>query len=221
MINSHGRFLITAFIAILIGVVLIQSIGNNVERVKLSSYTTTNETVTLSNVLTSLTNESLVLTGGKTGTLANYNISTVTEIRNASSNVMTAECNVTFSTGGVVCNTTATDNANQTYFDYTYVSGKTGNLAETDEIISLDALRNVTSRNILGWCNITLTTGALVCNNTLSFTCYADYQYDTDEYVASTAARTLLTLTVLFFAIAILLVGVGFVWKSFRESKLM
>lgn len=223
MINSHGKLLFSAFIVIIIGVALIQPIGDDVERVKLSSYSVDNESVILSNVLTSILNETLDLSagGGENGTLANSNISTVTAIRNGSGDVITTDCNVTYQSGFVKCDIGPVNDSNISYFDYTHVSGKTGNLAETDEIITLEALRNVTSTDLLSECNITLSTGALVCNNTYSFVSYADYQYDTDTYVASGAARTLLTLTVLFFAVAILVVGIGYAVKSFREGGVM
>ena len=218
MINNQSKLLFSAFVVIIIGISLIQPISDDIEQVSTYSNIIINESVTLSNVLVSVVNESIVLTDGVTGTLANTNVSVVTEVRNETSNIITTSCNVTDSTGGILCAAEATNASNQTYFDYTYVTGKTGTLLNTDEIFSLDALRNITSDDLIGACNFTIRTGGLVCNNTLSFLAYADYQYDTDQYVSSGAARTLLTLTTLFFALAILAIGVGYAWKSFKEG---
>jgi len=217
--NTQGKLLISAFIVILLGIVLIQPIADDVEEVSVYSIVVTNETVALSNVLATVSNETLILYNSSYGNLTYFNISSITEIRNMSSDVITtAECNITLATGAVKCNVTVTDDSNVTYWDYIYVSGNIGTLANTDEILSLDALRNESSTDITGWCNFTISTGGLACNNTGSFTGYADYQYDTDLYVRSRAARTILNLTILFFALFVLVIAAGFTWKALKEA---
>lgn len=58
----------------------------------------------------------------------------------------------------------------------------TANVQHVEDIIALDALRNATSENLLGYCNFTTSTGGLVCNNTHSGTIYADYRYKSYQY---------------------------------------
>ena len=147
MINDRLSLLISAFIVIILGVVLIVPIGDDVELVKTASYSRENETVTLSSV------------GASTGTL------------------------------------------------------------EKDALLSFDALRNETSETLTSFCNVTLSTGALKCNATGSTISYADYVYESDTpYVRGATTKTLITLVILFFAIAILAVGLGFVVKAFKDA---
>ena len=142
--------LFSAFIILILGAVLIRPIGTDVELAKIGSKTVTNESVTISSGL---------------GTL-------------------------------------------------TY-----------DELLSFDACRNSTgiavTRNT--YCNVTLASGAVSVHpdNFSANIAYIDYKYEPDTYVRSSAARTLLTITVLFFALAILTVGIGYAIKSFKENNLM
>ncbi len=153
MINTQDKLLtllFTAFIVLLLGVVLIQPIGTDIELAKIGSNTITNESVTISS---------------GAGTL-------------------------------------------------TY-----------DELLSFDACRNSSMVAILAGthCNVTLTTGTVVVNtgNFSDDLAYIDYKYEPDTYVHSGTARILITLTVLFFAIAILAMGIGFAIKSFKEGGVM
>lgn len=220
MIDNYGKLLFSTFVVVLLGVVLIVPIGNDVEKAKISSYTVTNETLAFSQSTTTVSNESQV-TGsdsiGFTITLTNNDLTVFTELRNVTADIVMGLCNVTLAEGSLDCNGT---NSSNLYSDYTYISGWTETLAN-DELISVSALRNVTSESIIGACNVTLPTGGLVCNNTHNATGYADYAYEPDTYVRSAAARTLLTLTVLLFALFILGVGVAYVLKSFKEGKLI
>ena len=150
MISTQMKLLMSAFIVIILGVVLIQSIGDDVELVKVGSRTTTNESVAISS---------------GAGTLAN------------------------------------------------------------DELHSFDACRNSTMITIISGveCNVTLATGTVVVNP-INFTdnlAYIDYKYEPDTYVHSSAARTILTLVILFFVIGILTVGIGFAWKALKDSGVL
>ncbi len=142
--ENQMNLLISAFIVIILGVVLIVPIGDDVELVKTASFTVINEST------------------GLTGTLNN------------------------------------------------------------DELITFDACRNSTMDAILigTHCNVTLANG-VVSANALNFSnslVFIDYKYTPDTYVRSSTARTLITLVILFFAIAILAVGLGFVVKSFKDA---
>ena len=104
------------------------------------------------------------------------------------------------------------------------ISGGIGTLAN-DELITFDVCLNSTQDAILigTHCNITLSTGIVIVNPT-NFTdslAYANYTYEPDTYVHSSTARVLLTQTRLFFALAVLLVGVGFAYAAFKQSGVM
>ncbi len=228
MIETHGKLIISGFVVILIGVILIQPIGDDIERLSVSSFNVSNETVALSNTLEIIVNESVAInndsstdTGIVNGTLANNNITVLTALRNWSSENLLGFCNVTLGTGFLQCNITG----NTTLFaDYTHVYGKTGALSRSfDEWISLDFFRNATTYEILhpGFCNFTISDGSISCNNTRSFSALADYQYQSDNFVRDSTTRTLLRLTTLFFAIAVMALGAGMVIQGFRMSGLM
>jgi len=211
------KLLMSAFIVILLGAVLIRPVADHVELAKVSSITLTNESVTLSVTTATISNETNTLVANVT-TLAEGHLTTVTAIRNISSQVITAECNATLVTGVLKCNETYSSTI---YVDYTFNDYSTGTLAN-DELSSDDACRNSTGNAILldTHCNVTLTTGAVKVNydNFSDDIAYIGYKYEPDTYVHSSAARTLITLVILFFGIAVLTVGIGFAWKSFKDS---
>ena len=283
-----AKLMFMAFITIILGVVLIQPIADDVDTASDSSISVTNETLSfsirtnvisnesnaLSNVSTRIDNETITLdeafvtgnlsndliitltaltnlssenligfcnislapgtlicnatgdqtiyanytySSGRTATLANDNLTAFTALRNISSEVITGYCNVTLITGAMVCNQTYGEIA---YADYTHVSGRTVTLAN-DELIALSEIRNVSSEVITSECNVTLAPGTLSCNNTRNEVGYADYTYRPDTFVSSRVARTLLDNTTLFFAIAIMAIGIGFAIAAFKQSGIM
>ncbi len=228
MINTQDKLLtllFTAFIVLLLGVVLIQPIGDDVELVKVSSRTILNESVALTATTADVVNETVTLAGNTTGTLANNYLTTLTTLWNISGADLLGECNITLSTGGLVCNNTNSEgglaNASYTYNDHS-----TGQLSTNqDEWLSFDACRNSAMTAILIGtdCNVTIATGAVRTeyDNFTDDLAYIDYKYEPDTYVHSGTARILITLTVLFFAIAILAMGIGFAIKSFKEGGVM
>lgn len=226
MIETHGKLLISAFIAILIGVVLIQPIGDDIELAKIGSRTILNESVALTITTVSVVNETVTLSAAdtpSTGTLANNYLTTLTALRNETGENLLGFCNMTLATGALSCNAT---NSTTCYADYTYNDHSTGQLStDQDEWISFDACRNSTMIAILAdtHCNVTLATGAVRTeyDNFTDDLAYIDYKYEPDTYVHSSAARVLLTQTRLFFAIAIILVGIGFAVASFKQSGVM
>ncbi len=224
MINTAGKLLISAFIVIMIGLALIQVVADDVELVKTSSYTSPNESVTLTVITSDIINETVTLSsvGASTGTLANNWLTVFTGLRNLTSENITSFCNVTLSSGAIECNATGDTTA---YADYTYNDYSTGALAN-DELISFDACRNSTMTDIdIGvWCNVTLTSGAVKVeyDNFTDDLAYIDYVYESDTgYIRGSTSKTLITLVILFFAIGILAVGIGFAWKAFKDSDVM
>ena len=222
MVNAIGGVLIATFIAIIIGTALIDPISDDVELSKVSSITIDNESLSFSISTQSAVNENIT-NNGDGATMATFNlkynnVTVLSSIANATYNDRTTQCNVTLASGAVQCNLT---NSSYFYVNYTYVSKLTETLAY-DEVKAVNSITNATSpSNVLtGHCNVTLANGNLVCNNTHSLNAYINYSYEPDTYVHSSTARTSLTLTVLFFAIAILAFGIGAVMKSFREGGL-
>ena len=286
---SAAKLLFMSFITILLGVVLIQPIADDISTASDSSITVSNETLSFSSSTTAVSNETLAwvnattaivnesvtmdegnitanltyndlttftgltnsttnediigfcnvtlatgaltcnFTGsnaifanytyisGKTETFYYDDLTALTAVRNISSQVITGYCNITLATGGLVCNNTY---GRIGYGDYTYISRRTETLAN-DEVISISELRNSSSDVMTGECNVTLSTGSLVCNNTHNATGYADYTYEPDTYVHSRTARVMLSNTSLFFAIAVLIIGIGFAIAGFKVSGIM
>lgn len=152
---------------------------------------------------------------GKTHSLINDNLTVFTELRNITSEIITTECNVTLTSGTMVCNQTY---AGIAYADYTHINRRTETLTN-DEVLTLDEIRNATSSDVItGECNVTLSQGTLSCNNTHDTTGYVDYTYTPDTYVSSAVARTFLSNTILFFAIAVMVIGIGFAIAAFKQS---
>lgn len=218
--ENQMKLLMSAFIVILLGVVLIQPIGDDVELAKIGSRTVLNESVSLSITTTDVANETNTLVANTT-TLTNNYLTAITELRNITSEVVTTFCNATLTTGVLVCNETGSATI---YAQYTFNDYSTGSLTY-DELNSFDACRNSTMSDILAGthCNVTLATGAVkvTYDNFTDNLAYIDYKYEPDTYVHSSAARTLLTILVLFFAIAILAIGIGFTVKSLKDSGVM
>ncbi len=150
MINTHGKLLISAFIIIILGVVLIGPLADEVELVKTATFTNTNESVTLSSGVGAL---------------------------------------------------------------------------DFDELVSVDACRNSSMSAVVVNidCNITLASGVVAASQS-NFTdniLLVDYTYTPDTYVRSGTARTLITLVILFFAIAILLIGIKYATDAFKQGGIM
>lgn len=212
----------SAFVALLIGIVLIQPIADDIAGVNNEAFTILNESVGLTIATATTLNESNTLNLTNSTALAQDHVTILIEIRNdTTADVITQECNATRSTGVLECNVSVT---NRIFVDYTFNATVTGALAN-DEIVTFDACRNSDMTTITAGvhCNVTLATGAVIgeYDNFTVPTAFIDYTYDTDKFVRSPAARTLLTLTILFFALAVLAVGIGYVTGAFKDSGLM
>jgi len=113
----------------------------------------------------------------------------------------------------------STVNESHTFSHVINVVNSTTTLSNVADIVSFDALRNETSEDISTFCNVTLSTGVLNCNHTGSETCYADYTWGRDGYVSNSTARSLIRLIILFFALAVALIGVG-IFNKIKEDLL-
>ena len=146
MIETHGKLLISGFIVILLGVILITPIGDDIELAKVGSRGIVNESVTISGGLGTLANDQLIAFSSCTNSTANL--------------IAVGDCNVTLITGEVSV-TPANFTGNQALFNYTYTP---------------------------------------------------------DGYVRSATARTLISLTPLFFALAVMAVGAGLVVAGLKQG---
>lgn len=102
----------------------------------------------------------------------------------------------------------------------TYTSAATITLSH-DELIKFTEMRNQTATEVNGLCNSTLSTGILTCNTTSSTNLYTDYTYEADNYLRSATERSILSISTLFFALAVFAIGLAFALKSLRSGKLM
>ena len=144
MVDMDNRFklLMSAFIVILLGVVLISPIADDIELAKTSSRTVLNESFTFVIDTSDISNESNIVTGnatlGFTIKLTHDNLTAFTELRNQTADIVGGLCNATLSTGTLTCNGT---NSTNLFSDYTYISRLTATFAN-DELLTLDAIRN-------------------------------------------------------------------------------
>ncbi|KKN26857.1 hypothetical protein LCGC14_0870620 [marine sediment metagenome] len=107
------KLLIMGFVTIIIGLVLIQVIADDVERVKIATIPIVNES----------------LASGTTITLANDELTIFSGLRNLTTqNIVITQCNSTLATGVLVCNSTkleSTVNADYTYIPDNFVRDST------------------------------------------------------------------------------------------------
>ena len=106
-----------------------------------------------------------------------------------------------------------------------------GAAPNNDEWISLDAVRNGSADVHTSQCNATLLTGIIKCNDTATATnnvscgagasCFVDYTYTPDTFVADGTSRTLVNLVTIFFAVAIFALAAGMAMASFRGMGLL
>lgn len=106
--------------------------------------------------------------------------------------------------GSVQTSQTIGNTTNETVTLSDGLVNQTGTLAD-DDLIALDGLRNSTYEDIIGDCNVTLSTGILSCDYTEGTTAYADYRYYPTEYIQATGTRTLFLLTSIILVISIIL----------------
>lgn len=99
-------------------------------------------------------------------------------------------------------------------------SSGTGTTAN-DELIAIDQCRNASMVYIPvgAQCNATLASGTISIqeSNFSDGVAYINYRYTPDTYVRDGTARTLLDTSLIFFAIAIMLIGVAMTVKGFKD----
>lgn len=105
---------------------------------------------------------------------------------------------------GVVKDTYTTKTVSNETLTFTAENTETTN---NNNLISVTSLKNITSEDITGYCNITLATGYIECNETNSDTGYIAYSYYPDNYIKnSSGSRMLMSLTILLIVMGVIVV---------------
>ncbi len=223
--DNRLKLLFSAFIVLLLGVVLIRPIADNISEVSQASINVANESVTMTAITATIVNESISMSNasvGAKGNLTNNHLIALTVLRNNSGGILTDSCTITLAIGNISCQNAT--NVSTIFADYTFNDVSTGTLAN-DELITFDACRNSTGTTITAGlqCNVTIPNGAVTISydNVTDGSAFIAYTYTPDNFVRGRTTRSLLNLTILFFAILILSVGLGFAMKSFKEGGLM
>ncbi len=145
MIDTKGKIIISTFVFVIVGIVLLQAISDDVKEVTTATLTSGNETVTLTS---------------DEGTTAHIEGIAATACRNQS--------------------------ADQTVF-----------------VLDLN-------------CNVSSVGAVIVSGLNFSDQVGIDYTFQPEEYVRSATSATLIALVVLFFALAILAISMGFIKDGFN-----
>ncbi len=215
---NNLTILVGVFVLLILGTILLGVIADDIESVSESTVTVANETLSFTTITTDVVNEAIIMTNGTihnlTGNLTFIDLTAITEIRNISAQIVTGDCNVTLDSGFVGCNFTGYPA--QLFFDYTYISGRSETL-DNDEVTTINFITNASlaSPDLTGFCNVTLSSGTLLCNNTMNSAGNIGYAYTPDNFVRGSAARSILRLTVLFFALFILAMAILLVKRTF------
>lgn len=222
--NELG-FLIMGFVTILIGLVLIAALADDISRLN-DIHTATNESIDMTETTNTITNESITLTAGA-GTTANTSVLTLISFGNASVNTdgngVDIGLSVNISKDGTL-SLNGTFGAGVHNISYTYSSSGTAQTSETSAVTGVTFFGNNTNSTHFASINVNedvnITSLGVVSIDTLAFDAgnyNITYTYEDDLYVANTTARTLVALTNLFYALAILGIGVVMVMKGFKD----
>ena len=104
------------------------------------------------------------------------------------------------------------------------LSSNQGYLKYDELTAAATACRNSTMNAILlgTHCNVSQTSGLVTVGSNFSTNlAYIDYTYEPDDYVSSATTRTLNRLVIMFFALGILSVGIGLVYKGLKDNNIL
>ena len=225
--SSKGlNVVIGAFIAIIVGVVLAQVIGDQIKATS-SLISVSNESITISNTNNVIVNESITITSGSGDTL-NTSVVRVGFFGNGTNNTdlaaVTIGEEVNFTRDGVIrVSTDQFPGASPYNISYNYTSDATGNTANED-VLSVGFFGNgnvsthVTGIEVGG--EINFTKPGVITVSTLNFSAEnqnISYTYEGALFVNNSTARTLLKLIPLFFVLAIVAIGIAMFKDSFKD----
>ena len=224
--NGLGNLLM-GFILILVGVVLIGTIADSI-KANITLEDKPNESITISSTDHIITEEIIEIISGA-GQTGNISLSNVTYFGNITINTsvtgisVNTEVNWTVKGGILVSQLNFSSDDNYT-ISYIYTTDGIGATVE-DDLTALNWFGNGTIHTGLATISINTdvnwTEAGVITVNTLNFSDSSlyniSYTYEGDGYVTNTTARVLLPLVTLFFAIAVMLIGV-FVGKKGLEK---
>lgn len=224
--NKGLGILMGSFIAILIGVVLVQVIGDQIKATETQD-TIVNETITISNTLTEVVNESITMTSN-IGNTGNTSVVAIGFFGNNSNNSGLAgidigeEINFTID-GEIVVSNIIFSGPGPYNVTYNYTKDGTGQTAQPDVVsISFFGTGNV-STDVAGLeinDEVNFTKPGVITVSTLNFSAGDNnitYVREGDLFVANSTARTLLKLIPIFFVLGILAIAVMMFRRSFPD----
>jgi len=221
---------IGGFITILVGIILLSALADSIELATTTS-AKTNESIDITSTTNTVLNESVTTSSGIT-TTGNISVHTITFFGNDTVNTdhetinISSEVNYT-KDGVVTVSQLNFSDAGPYNISYTYRSDATGSTAE-DDLLTVDyfGASNMSTLDIgisVG-SEVNFTTAGVITVKTLNFSdrnYNISYTYESDEYVKNETARTLIPITEIFYAIAILVAGVIMVFTGFKGMGIL
>ncbi len=221
------KIIISAFVAIIIGVVLLGDIADKqVANITLNNRV--NETLTITQTLTSIINETITSFSGGTARVANFGLVDVTFFGNKSFGTQTPGINLTLHvnftrSGTIIISQTNFTGPGPYNISYQYISSATGSL-DQDDVVTLSSFANASLGSTTAGINIGGTGGqinftkagaiSLSPGNFSAGSYNASYDYEGDLYVVDSKAYPFLKLIPLFFALVLLAIGIGATLQS-------
>lgn len=221
------NILVGAFIAIIVGVILIGVITDSIVSLG-ETNTITNESITITSSSTIITNETIASFTSGIGNVEHQGLLSASFFGNATFGTQNADIDIgeeiNFTRGGEITisggNFSGAGPYNITYVQENTITGDTTN----EDVTSVAFFGNVTiGTQIAGidvGTEVNFTKPGVITLNPTNFSSGVyniTYTHDGASFVANTTARTLLNLIPLFFALAILFIGFMMVRKSFPE----
>ena len=223
--NSEIGLILTAFMTLLVGIILLSNVSNNLYAATTLS-ANTDEDITISTTTTTVTRETINITSD-TGNTTFTPVMSVTFFGNMTINTTDLGVNITLHVNWTQRGVITVQGVNFTDGDYnisyTYISSGTGT-TEQDDIVSVSYFGNRTMNTTISGMDIddevNWTEAGAITTNPWNFTAgnyNITYDYEDDEYVVNATARTLINMIEIFFAIAVMLVGFWYAYRAYKS----
>lgn len=220
MVEMSLKPVLMVFVVLVLGVVFAQVIADNqVANTELSSIF--NETVTLTQSLSTNTNETIESFTNRQAKVTDNGITSILFFGNVSNNTNLASVTVGLSvnstrSGEIIISGDKFPGPGPYNISYTHITEVTGSTGQ-DDVVQVNFFGNVTiGTQITGInsgdeINITKSTGAISLSpaNFSAGTYNTSYNYEGDLYVSDTKSHTFLKLNTLFFILVLLAVAIG------------
>lgn len=235
-LNEQMRMIVSGFITILLGVVLLGVVANNTF-LNTNLNQKENETITISGTVTTYINETINITSF-TGITTRAPIVGVSFFGNATNATTNPAANskpnisidVNFTRDGVIRISGAHfDNSASSTYNITYeVLSATAADVINEQVLAVSSFQNVSiGTQIVGITindDINFTKAGRITVSPFNFSggpYNITYSYGGDNYIEDSTARVFINLIPLFFAIGVVLAGIGMVYAGFREAGLL